>query len=382
MTHPLTCRLCAFNGLAVALELQGMPRWNHRLLRQNEVHDDRGIDITIQTCPSCGFVCLPLSLSEAYYDDYVNVPSLSAHAQQFQQQQARQFVQRFGLQGAHVLEVGCGDGYFLSALQEHGARASGIEPSLRQSEIARARGLDVEIGILDKQRVLAKAPFDAFVTRQVFEHVEDMRDFLLSIRANLRLGAHGLVEVPNLDKLTAEARFFDFIPEHINYFTPQTLRLALQLAGFDVLEVAPVQDGEALHALVQWNGSPQYTPLRARVDSLRAEIQAFVRDCRAKGQRVAAWGAGGKGLSMLAAVELDGLHLLVDSDPGKVGLYTPVSHICVAPPEQIAAQAIDAVIVMAPAYEREIARDLRSRYNFAGTIVLAGSGFQVLDPST
>ena len=84
---------------------------------------------------------------------------------------------------------------------------------------------------------------------------------------------------------------------------------------------------------------------------------------------------------MLAAIELDGLHLLVDSDHGKVGLYTPVSHLCVAPPEQIKAQAIDAVIVMAPAYEREIARDLRSRYHFAGTIVLAGGGFQVLDPT-
>jgi D-arabinose 1-dehydrogenase-like Zn-dependent alcohol dehydrogenase len=119
--------------------------------------------------------------------------------------------------------------------------------------------------------------------------------------------------------------------------------------------------------------------LRTRVDSLRSEIRAFVSDCTAKGQKVAIWGAGGKGLSMLAAADLNGLQLLVDSDPGKVGLYTPVSHLVVSPPEQIAAQNIDAVIVMAPAYEREIAANLRSRHAFAGTIVLAGGGFRIFD---
>lgn len=363
------------------LQLHGMPRWNHRLLQPQEVEADHGIDITAHRCASCGFVSVPMGLTGDYYDDYVNVPSYSPQAQRFQTEQAAAFVSRFGLVGRRVLEVGCGDGFFLGALDRAGAHGFGIEPSASQCKLARARGLSVELGLLTGQRLLAAAPFDAFVTRQVFEHVEDMRDFLLSIRANLRPGAVGLVEVPNLDQLAAEGRFFDFIPEHINYFTPRTLTLALELAGYEVLDVEPVQEGESLRATVRWPGPPAYEALASRVRSLRAEITGFLQDCRARGQPVALWGAGGKGLSMMAIADLHDVALLVDADPGKFGLLTPVSHLRVSAPEEIARQGIQAVLVLAPAYEDEIAHQLRTALAFNGRIALAGRRLRVLEPS-
>lgn len=321
-----------------------------------------------------------MQLSGDYYDDYVNAPSLSPQAQKFQYEQASEFVERFGLSGRRVLEIGCGDGYFLRAMQDAGAECVGVEPSNAQRELALARGLKVEAGILSSERQLPAAPFDAFVTRQVFEHVEDMREFLLTIRGNLRSGAVGLVEVPNLDKLVAEGRFFDFIPEHINYFTPRSLSLALQLAGFEVLEVRPVQEGESLRALVRWVALSDYGSLVSRVDSLRSDISGFLAECQSRGKKVAIWGAGGKGLSMMAVADLRNVKLLVDSDTHKAGLFTPVSHFRVAPPEELALQGIDAVIVMAPAYEREIAARLRGELCFAGDIMLAGRGFERFEP--
>ena len=374
------CRLCGAVGVELAFELSGMPRWNHRLLDARELGTDRAIDLAVHRCASCGFVCVPMNLSDDYYDDYLNVPSLSTQARRFQTEQANEFVARFQLHGRKVLEVGCGDGHFLQALNLAGAECVGIEPSAEQRRLAGERGLSVESGILSRGRILPTGPFDAFVTRQVFEHVEPMRDFLLTIRANLRLGAVGLVEVPNLVKLSNEHRFFDFIPEHINYFTPRTLRLALELAGFEVVAVDDVDNGESLRALVQWHGVPDYTTLSLRVDSLRSDVAAYLADCRAKGKSVAIWGAGGKGLSMMAVLDLAGVSLLVDSNPGKLGHFTPVSHLRVEAPSELAARGIGAVIVMAPAFEREIAAKLRAELAFSGDIVLAGSGFQLFEP--
>lgn len=373
------CRLCSFDGIEPAVQLSGMPRWNHRLLHAHELSTDRGFDLTAYRCPSCGFVSAPMRLSEDYYDDYVNVPSLSPQAQQFQTEQAQDFVEHFGLSGRTILEIGCGDGFFLQSMQKAGAECFGIEPSSAQRELACARGLRVEQGILSGKRILADAPFDAFVTRQVFEHIEDIRDFLLTIRGNLRDGAVGLVEVPNLEKLADEGRFFDFIPEHVNYFTPRSLSLALQLAGFDVLEVSPVQEGESLRALVRWQSLPKYGLLAQRVESLRNDVARFLSACQKKGETVAIWGAGGKGLSMMAVCDLSQVQLLVDGDPGKVGLFSPVSHLRVSPPSELSLQGIDAVIVMAPAYEKEITRKLRTELAFAGQIVLAGRGFELLE---
>jgi SAM-dependent methyltransferase len=379
MTNSRSCRLCGFTGPDAVIELNGMPRWNHRLLGAHELAADRGVDLKVFRCRSCGFVSMAMGLCGEYYADYLNVPSLSAQARQFQNDQARSFVKRFGLIGARILEVGCGDGFFSRAMQDAGGNCVGIEPSAAQRRLAHARGLKVEPGILSAGRRLANAPFDAFVTRQVLEHVEDIRDFLLTIRCNLRSGAVGLVEVPNLDKLVAEARFFDFIPEHINYFTPRSLSMALQLAGFETLEVCSVQEGESLRAYVRWQTLPDYEPIARRVESLRSDIGEFVATCRAQGKKVAIWGAGGKGLSMMAAADVSQVELVVDSDASKVGLYTPVSHLRVSAVRELASQGIDAVIVMAPAYEDEIARTLRSDLKFAGQIVLAGRGFRVVD---
>jgi len=376
----VNCRLCGAASLAFAFELSGVPRWNHRLLDARELDADRAIDLTVCRCVSCGFVSVPMNLSDDYYDEYLNVPSLSTQARQFQTDQANEFVSRFQLQGRKVLEVGCGDGHFLHALSLAGAECFGIEPSAAQRRLACERGLSVESGILSGGRTLRTAPFDAFVTRQVFEHVEPIRDFLLTIRANLRLGAVGLIEVPNLVKLADENRFFDFIPEHINYFTPRTLRLALELVGFEVIAVDAVDNGESLRALAQWQGAPDYTLLSRRVDSLRSDVAAFLADCKTQGKSVAIWGAGGKGLSMMAVVNVAGVSLLVDSNPGKLGYFTPVSHLRVAAPSELATRGIGAVIVMAPAFEREIATMLRGELAFRGDIALAGSGFQLFEP--
>jgi SAM-dependent methyltransferase len=357
-----------------------MPRWNHRLLRAAELAGDRAIDITVRRCASCGFVSTAMNLADDYYDDYLNVPSLSAQARRFQAAQASDFVQRFGLAGRKVLEVGCGDGFFLESLADAGAQVHGIEPSAGQRQVAEGRGLSVDGGVLSRQRVLAAGPFDAFATRQVLEHVDDIRDFLLTVRANLAPASVGLVEVPNLDKLAVDKRFFDFIPEHVNYFSPRTLRLALELAGFDVLAVEPVDNAESLRALVRWPGLPGFDGLAQRAVSLRADIARFVARCGAEGKRVAAWGAGGKGLSMLAVADLEGISLLVDADPGKLGLFTPASHLRVESPAELAAQGIGAIIVMAPAYEREIAARLRDELGFQGDIVLAGRAFELFRP--
>jgi hypothetical protein len=78
-------------------------------------------------------------------------------------------------------------------------------------------------------------------------------------------------------------------------------------------------------------------------------MATFMSACRSQGKKVAIWGAGGKGLRLMASVDVSDALLLVDADPSKVGLYAPVSHLQVSPPQELASEPVDAVIVMAPA---------------------------------
>jgi SAM-dependent methyltransferase len=375
----MLCRLCGSVDSVTTLTLERMPRWNHRLLRHSELESDHPIDLHIQRCDKCGFVSLPTVLDDSYYSDYVNAPSRSPQMMAFLNAQAKEFVDSFELRGKTILEVGCGDGGFMLALRSAGANVKGVEPSDEQRKIALSQGLSVEAGVLVATHTLADAPFDAVVTRQVFEHVDDMRGFLAAMRAHLRVGGVGLVEVPNLDTLLREDRFFDFIPEHVNYFSSRTLRLVLELAGFTVISIDPVQDSEALRALIRWEGHSSVDGLRRRVDQLRVDITDFVNEHHSRGVRIAVWGAGGKGLSILATTDLKNVDLLVDGDPHKEGRYTPVSHLRVSSPDTLREHSIGAVVIMAPAYRMEILGTLRSKYGFVGPIGVVGPTFEVFN---
>lgn len=368
----LTCRLCNHGELDITLTMPHAPRNIQNLLRQEDLARDREIRLEVRTCRRCGFVQLPPVLEDTYYDDYLMAATHSAQMQDYQRRQASDFVSRFGLAGKKVIEVGCGDGNFLNHLKAAGAEVYGIEPSSSFREIALARKHPVESGYVTADRVLSHGPFDGFASRQVLEHVPEIHSFLTGIRRNLRDGAHGLIEVPSLEKALQDRRYYDFFTDHVNYFSLETLRLALVLNGFEVLDIFQDMFDEYNVALVRAVNPPSLADVQQAAADLAGDLRNFVQDHHARGRKVAVWGAGGKGLSVLASAGIDDLDLLVDSDPHKQGRYTPVSHILVQTPTPQTIQAMDAIIITAMAYRNEIEATLRVQYGFTGKIAVLG----------
>jgi SAM-dependent methyltransferase len=388
MTHaaaPMSayaCRLCAEPSPPAVMVLHNAPRNVQRLFRRDELSRDRAVDVRVLRCTRCGLVQLQPLLEDEYYDDYMMLATHSPQVQAYQSRQSREFVERFGLQGKAVKEIGCGDGSYLNHLRAAGCRPSGIEPSSRSREIALSRGHDVEAGYVTAERRLAGAPYDGFVTRQVLEHVPDINGFLTGIRRNLKPGAAGLVEVPSLDKALADRRYYDFFPDHVNYFSARTLRLALEMNGFEVLDVHHDMFDEYVVACVREAAHPDLADIAATVDTLGRELRDFIEGHRARGEKVAVWGAGGKGLVALAAAGIVDVDLLVDSDPNKLGLLTPVTHLEVRSPEALRDAGCAAIIVTAMAYKAEITRTLIEDLGFQGRIAYLGHHLDVLDRST
>jgi SAM-dependent methyltransferase len=374
------CRLCAHTELSNPLVLGNSPRNIQRLYSPEMLWQDRSVELRVLQCVKCGFVQLDPMLDDEYYDDYLMGAPHSVQMQAYQQRQAKAFVRDFDLVGKTVKEIGSGDGCYLGHLREEGCNATGIEPSAKSRIIALAAGHCVEDGYVTADRELEAAPYDAFVTRQVLEHVPDIHGFLTGIRRNLKPGAVGLVEVPSLEKALKDRRFYDFFPDHVNYFSVRTLRLALETNGFNVLEVRHDMFDEYIIAYVRRFEHPVLDEIAATVSSLGDDLRRYVADCHSAGRKVAIWGAGGKGLSVMASAGISEVDLLVDSDPIKQGLVTPVTHLHVEPPEAIAQHNIDAVIVTAMAYKNEILRTLREDLGFRGEIVVLGHNLERIAP--
>ena len=372
------CRLCGATELSLCLTLQNAPGSVQKLLTADQTQRDVAATLFIYQCDECGLVQLGDAPEMDFYDEYLMTASHSPQMRDFQREQAYGFVSEFNLVGKRIIEIGCGDGNYLQYLAEAGAIVCGIEPAQPSRQIAQARGLNVLAGYVDRRRIIPGAPYDAFVTRQVLEHVPDPNDFLQGIRQALSSTGVGLVEVPSLEKALEDGRFYDFYHEHCSYFSVRTLRHALERNGFEVLEVSRGMNGEYLVALVRKAPAHDFATLQADVELVADDLRAFIDAYQLQGKRVAVWGAGGKGITVLAVAQIGRVAYVVDSDPHKRGRFTPVRHLPIYAPGRLLSDPVDAVIVIAPTYRDEILAELCGALDFRGTVAVLDRRLQVV----
>ncbi len=379
MSQTSSCRLCRRAELTLVMALERAPHDVSYLLTPEQAADDGPVRLEVFRCEHCGHVQLAQDPQAAYYEDYLMTVSHSAQMRAFQEEQAEGLVSRFDLRGRRVIEVGCGDGNYLSILRGLGVDAVGIEPSARFREVALEAGHVVLAGYVGADNPAPGGPYDGFVTREVFEHVPDPNDFLQGIRRSLTSDAVGLVEVPSLEQALEHGRFFDFFPDHVNYWSVSTLARALERNGFLVLDITRGMNGEYLQAVVRVDSGRDLAALADSVAEVSGAVRKLLASCAANGRRVAAWGSGAKGLTSLAEAGAEGIRYVVDSDPYKQGRLTPVTHLPVVAPERLTEEPVDVVLLTALAYRDEVIAELRGPLGFEGTIAVLGSPLELLE---
>jgi SAM-dependent methyltransferase len=135
-----------------------------------------------------------------------------------------------------LLDVGCGVGQLVHGATRRGWDALGIDLAPDAIEVAHERGarcrvLDFFASELDDRR------FGVIVMSELIEHVPDPLAFLRRARDLLRRDGFLYLTTPNFDCLTRRVRggaWPPVHPEHLSYFTPETLRDYLTLAGLRV----------------------------------------------------------------------------------------------------------------------------------------------------
>ena len=87
-----------------------------------------------------------------------------------------------------LLEVGCGDGFFLKAARRHGYQVSGIEPNPRLcKQVSEELGIEIEQRFLEDSR-LPRATFDVVYHCDLLVHFPDPISALETMTAFLRPG--------------------------------------------------------------------------------------------------------------------------------------------------------------------------------------------------
>jgi hypothetical protein len=281
---------------------------------------------------------------------------------EFRSLQFRQFVSDFGLADSAVVEIGCGSGEYLSVLRLHAPKAIGTEFGESSRTKCEALGLPVHSFFPGESKgEIPGAPFSGFVLLNFLEHIPDLRGFLNGVRMNLTSDAVGLVEVPNSDMILREKLVVEIMTDHLYYFTERTLRLTLELNGFDVLACSPTWHEFSLSAVVRVRNDPSLETFAESIPVLRAQIDKFLAGCSR--ESVVVWGAGHQAFATLAIHEMGGrVSYVVDSAAFKQGRRSPASRIEIRPPQVLFDDtAVRCVIVMAGSYSDEVLSQIRAK---------------------
>jgi SAM-dependent methyltransferase len=147
------------------------------------------------------------------------------------------------------LDVGCGSGAYGASLIRLGWRVDGIEPDAIAAARARQAGLSVQAGAAETAELPAAA-YDAITLWHTLEHLSEPLAVLRRLRPALRPSGRLLVEVPNaagwVARATGAAWLHLDLPRHRFHFTPASLRLILDLAGFHLLQLEHIPSPHGL----------------------------------------------------------------------------------------------------------------------------------------
>ena len=374
------CNVCDAETLETFCEVPSVPVHCNVLAhtRKQALAAPRGA-IHLGFCRCCGAMRnTAFDASRVRYtEDYENSLHFSPRFESYAEDLAEYLVDRYELEDCDIVEIGCGQGEFLSLLCRGGRnRGLGFDRSHRGPVSAvEASGARILSEDFSPERIPSRV--DLICCRHVLEHVAQPLPFLRSLRAAAEAAGRPAFyfEVPDGLWTVRDLGIWDLIYEHCSYFTAPALHQLLARAGFRTSDVRSTYGGQFLRVEAELGGGERDTdsgrmgevaamrPWIARFGRAYAETlatwRARMEEWRDAGRRTAVWGAGSKGVTFLNAIQTDGaVQEVIDLNPRKRGRYVPGTGHRIEGPERLRDRDVDHVLVMNPLYLGEVREQL------------------------
>jgi hypothetical protein len=404
--------LCGSEELESVLDLGATPPCEKFLLPAELDQPEATFPLHMRLCTRCLLLQIPALITpEDTFTDYAYFASYSdswvAHAKQF----VIDAIDRAELDSKSlVVEVASNDGYLLQHVVAAGIPCLGIEPSVNVGAAARERGVQTTTAFLTPGTADAvraeHGPAKLVVANNVYAHIPDLLGFTQGLRTLLDDNGWLSIEVHHALNLVALAQFDTVYHEHFQYYTVLSATRALSTAGLDVVDVEllPTHGGSirlwARPTEAHAEQSPSveqvleverqaglhdpegYRALQSRTDTIRRELLKYLLVQHDEGKRVVAYGAPGKGNTLLnySGIRPDLIEYIVDRNPYKHGRFTPGTRIPIHHPDRLAEDRPDVVVVLPWNLRTEITEQLQYVLEWGGRLVYPLPELTVVEP--
>jgi len=395
------CRLCGSTSLEGVVDLGATPPCERFLTAEQLDEPEMTYPLHLRVCTQCWLAQIPpLITPEDTFTEYAYFSSFSTswveHARTF----VDGAVERLGLNAdSFVVEVASNDGYLLQHVVPRWIRCLGVEPSVNVGQAARDKGVPTMTAFLTPETGAQvrdeHGPANLVVANNVYAHIPDVIGFTKGLRNLVADDGWVSIEVQHLLTLMELNQYDTIYHEHFQYYTVASAQRALASGGLSVVDVelvsthggsirlwarptevagepsARVHDVLAREKAAGLHELSGYTEFAARVAKVRRDLLAFLTKAAAEGKTVVGYGAPGKGNTLLnhCGIRPDLLAYTVDRNPYKHGRFTPGTRIPILPPERIAEDRPDYVLVLPWNLRDELVEQLAYVREWGGSLV-------------
>jgi len=385
------CYNCGSQEMEIFYKREGVPIHSVLLLQtQIEAINYPKGNIVLAFCPNCGFIsniAFDSHLQE-YSSRYEGTQSFSPIFDSFHKNLAMRLIEQYDLRNKNIIEIGCGQGEFLTLLcQLGGNRGVGFDPAYtgRANKIQKKDQITFIKDFYSEKYANYQADF--ICCKMTLEHIQRTASFVSTIHQSITNQKETIVffQVPDTGRILRDLAFWDIYYEHCSYFSSESLAYLFHNSGFNVLDLWRAYNNQYLMIAAKPGNRQKNSSFikKENLSDLRLNVAYFAQNYHHKlnewrqrlneikksKKRAVIWGAGSKGVAFMTSLRIqDEIKYAVDINPHKHDTFMAGTGHQIVKPDFLREFSPDVVIVMNSIYYNEIRQELK-RLNVSAEVI-------------
>jgi C-methyltransferase C-terminal domain/Putative zinc binding domain/Methyltransferase domain len=408
------CRTCGSKNLKLILDLGRTALVNDFLKPEDVAGYKISLPLRVVLCPDCSLVQLAETVDpKILYSHYAYVTSTSKTMDTHLNKMMSHLLStgRLGA-GSKVLEIASNTGVFLKKFKEQGCEVLGVEPAGNIADVALATAIPTRkefFNAATARKLKSEwGAADLILGRHVFAHIDDLRDLVAGLETMSHADTLIAFEVPYLVDFFEHTEYDTIYHEHLSYISVRSIDALVKDSPFVLSRVDhhPIHGGSILFHLRHRSSKARphasvaqalqnekqlrlaepatWTAFAQRVNHIRTELPALIRELKSQGKRIIGYGASAKGNTLLNTCGLSTRELdyIIDNTPFKQNKIAPGSWLPIRPPERLLQDQPDYALLLAWNFAPEIIRRETEFQKRGGRFIVPIPEPQIVEPPT
>ena len=375
-----TCRMCDSKLLTKTVSLTPTPPGNDFLTKAELGRDEPVYPLDLYFCEDChhvqlGHVVNPKIL---YQKNYTYVSATSPQFVNHLKTYALDMIERFKLKSNDlVADIGSNDGTCLSFFKDEGLKVVGVDPAKEIASKATVAGIETVGDFFSYNLALnlreKYGPAKYITSHNACAHIDNLLDIVKGVKYWLDDDGVFVLEVGYLVDVYSNTWFDTIYHEHVDFHSVSPFEKLFSRVGMEVISVQRIApQGGSIRVMTQKKGgkfqrdssvdklinlerklnldkAETFLKFDEKIRFVSEKLQKLVYNLKDQGKTIAGFGAPTKATTLMAHFNLNEkvLDFIVDDNPLKQGLYTPISHIPILSSDALYTLRPDYVLVLA-----------------------------------